>query len=131
MACFIAPVTEAIVTTITEKVLHSHECKAEREGKELTCKFSEKLGLLNKMLWGGSALLAFEHIWHGEVVPFFPFLTAANDPETAQVMLHEIATSGVAMAALVTAVWAGVMCIETAIRKKAEKSDDTVKESAE
>lgn len=128
MACFIAPVTEAIVTTITEKVLHSHECKAEHEGKELTCKFSEKLGLLNKMLWGGSALLAFEHIWHGEVVPFFPFLTAANDPETAQVMLHEIATSGVAMAALVTAVWAGILCIGAAVRKKAGK---TAKESAE
>lgn len=128
MACFIAPVTEAIVTTITERVLHSHECKAEHEGKELTCKFSEKLGLLNKMLWGGSALLAFEHIWHGEVVPFFPFLTAANDPETTQVMLHEIATSGVAMAALVTAVWAGVLCIEAAVRKKADK---TAKESAE
>lgn len=128
MACFIAPVTEAIVTTITEKVLHSHECKAEREGKELTCKFSEKLGLLNKMLWGGSALLAFEHIWHGEVVPFFPFLTAANDPETAQVMLHEIATSGVAMAALVTAVWAGILCIGAAVRKK---DDKTAKEGAE
>ena len=127
MACFLAPVTEAIVTTITEKVLHSHECKAEHEGKELTCKFSEKLGLLNKMLWGGSALLAFEHIWHGEVVPFFPFLTAANDPETTQVMLHEIATSGVAMAALVTAVWAGVLCIGAAVSKNADK---TAKESA-
>ena len=127
MACFLAPVTEAIVTTITEKVLHSHECKAEHEGKELTCKFSEKLGLLNKMLWGGSALLAFEHLWHGEVAPFFPFLTAANDPETTQVMLHEIATSGVAMAALVTAVWAGVLCIGAAVRKNADK---TAKESA-
>lgn len=128
MACFIAPVTEAIVTTIAEKALHSHECKAEHEGRELTCKFSEKLGLLNKMLWGGSALLAFEHIWHGEVVPFFPFLTAANDPETTQVMLHEIATSGVAMAALVTAVWAGVLCIGAAVRKRVDK---TAKESEE
>lgn len=128
MACFIAPVTEAIVTTIAEKALHSHECKAEHEGRELTCKFSEKLGLLNKMLWGGSALLAFEHIWHGEVVPFFPFLTATNDPETTQVMLHEIATSGVAMAALVTAVWAGVLCIGAAVRKRVDK---TAKESEE
>lgn len=23
---------------------------------------------LNNMLWGGSALLAFEHVWHGSVV---------------------------------------------------------------
>ena len=128
MACFIVPTTEAIVTTIAEKVLHSHECKAENEGKELTRKFSEKLGLLNKMLWGGSALLAFEHIWHGEVVPFYPFLTAANDPGSAAVMMHEMATSGIAMAALVTAVWAGVICIGAVIGKKAEK---TAKESAE
>lgn len=128
MACFIVPTTEAIVTTVAEKVLHSHECKAEREGKELTCKFSEKLGLLNKMLWGGSALLAFEHIWHGEVVPFYPFLTAANDPETTAVMLHEMATTGVAMAALVTAVWAVVIGVGSAIRKKA---DNAAKESAE
>lgn len=128
MACFIVPTTEAIVTTVAEKVLHSHECKAEREGKKLTCKFSEKLGLLNKMLWGGSALLAFEHIWHGEVVPFYPFLTAANDPETTAVMLHEMATTGVAMAALVTAVWAVVIGVGSAIRKKA---DNAAKESAE
>ncbi|MGN0600879.1 MAG: hypothetical protein ACI4JK_13445 [Oscillospiraceae bacterium] len=128
MACFIVPTTEAIVTTIAEKVLHSHECKAEHEGKKLTCKFSEKLGLLNKMLWGGSALLAFEHVWHGEVVPFYPFLTAANDPESAAVMMHEMATSGVAMAALVTAVWAGVLCIGAVIGKKTEKN---AKESAE
>lgn len=128
MACFIVPTTEAIVTTVAEKVLHSHECKAEREGKELTCKFSEKLGLLNKMLWGGSVLLAFEHIWHGEVVPFYPFLTAANDPESTAVMLHEMATTGVAMAALVTAVWAVIIGVGAAIGKKADKK---AKESAE
>ena len=131
MACFLVPTTEAIVTTVAEKVMHSHECKAESEGKEPKFRFSEKLGLLNKLLWGGSALLAFEHVWHGEVVPFFPFLTAANDPGSAAVMLHEMATSGVAMAVLVTAVWAGIVCIEASIRKKSEKSDATVKESAE
>lgn len=119
MACFIAPVTEAVITTIAEKVLHSHECKAESAGKELSCKFSEKLGVLNKMLWGGSALLAFEHLWHGEIVPFYPFLTAASDAESASVMLHEIATSGTAMALLVTAVWAGIMCVGAAAEKRA------------
>ena len=61
------------------------------------------------MLWGGSALLAFEHIWHGEVTPWFPFLTAAGNPEDAMAMLHEMATTGVAMAVLVTAVWAGMV----------------------
>lgn len=123
MACFLVPTTEAIVTTVAEKVLHSHECKAESEGKELTFKFSEKLGLLNKMLWGGSVLLAFEHVWHGEVVPYFPFLTAANDPESTAVMLHEMATSGVAMAALVTAVWAVVIGVGSVIKKRAVKEE--------
>jgi len=35
------------------------------------------LGWLTNMLWGGSLLLAFEHVWHGEETPWFPFLTAA------------------------------------------------------
>ena len=72
--------------------------------------FSEKLGWLNKLLWGGSALLAMEHLWHGEISPFPPFLTAAADAQELTVVLHEMATSGVGMAVLVTAVW-GVMCV--------------------
>ena len=64
------------------------------------------------MLWGGSALLAFEHVWHGEIVPWFPFLTAAGDAEEASIMLHEMATVGVSMAILITAVW-GVMLLVT------------------
>ena len=70
------------------------------------------------MLWGGSALLAFEHIWHGEVTPWFPFLTAAGNPEDAMVMLHEMATTGVAMAALVTAVWVGMVAVSNVIEKR-------------
>jgi hypothetical protein len=73
---------------------------------------------LNNMLWGGSALLAFEHVWHGEVTPWFPFLTNAANPADAAEMLHEMATSGVAMALLVTAVWVGMVLIATAIEKK-------------
>ena len=125
MACFIAPVTEAVVTTIAEKVLHSHEFRAEKEGKELSCKLSEKLGILNKMLWGGSALLAFEHLWHGEVVPFYPFLTAASNAESTSVMLHEIATSGVAMALLVTVVWAGIMLVGAAVKKRSAAKEES------
>ena len=53
------------------------------------------------MLWGGAALLAFEHVWHGEVVPYFPFLTAATDPADRAQMLREMATVGVTMAALI------------------------------
>lgn len=98
MACFIVPATEAIVTTIVKK-------KADKNGKEQNM-FIEKMNWLNNMLWGGSALLAFEHVWNGEIVPFFPFLTNAADPASAQEMLFEMATSGVGMAVLVTGVWA-------------------------
>ena len=75
---------------------------------------SRKLKWLKNMLWGGAALLAYEHVWHGEVVPWFPFLTAAADPADAAVMLHEMATVGVTMALLVTAAWG---CIALAADK--------------
>ncbi len=112
MACFIAPVTEAVVTTIVKKKADKKEFDAERHP------FLAKLGRLNTMLWGGGALLAFEHVWHGEVTPWFPFLTNAANPADAAVMLREIATSGVAMAAIVTVAWVGSVIAEKAIEKR-------------
>ena len=75
------------------------------------------------MLWGGSALLAFEHVWHGEVTPWFPFLTNASTPEQASEMLHEMATNGVAMAVLVTLAWIAMVCISISISKKSITSE--------
>ena len=49
--------------------------------------WSRKLKWLSYLLWGGALLLCFEHIWHGEVVPFFPFLTAMSDPGAWGVMV--------------------------------------------
>ncbi|MGN1089127.1 MAG: hypothetical protein ACI4Q6_01895 [Huintestinicola sp.] len=115
MACFTVPVTEAIITTAAQKIIKYHE---EKTGTKSFINLSEKIGWLNKMLWGGSALLAFEHVWHGEVTPWFPFLTAANSPESTMTMLHEMATSGVAMAVLVTVAWAGMVLVSTAVRKR-------------
>ena len=121
MACFLVPVTEAIVTTVITKVKKSKEVNPVSSASDstsgnyaLTTKipFYRKLKWLNNMLWGGSALLAFEHVWHGEIVPWFPFLTAVGDAEEASIMLHEMATVGVSMAILITAVW-GVMLLET------------------
>ena len=91
MACFIVPGTEAIVTTAITKIVEKKEkkeiCSCETEGaveavkEEKVLPFSRKLRWLNNMLWGGTALLAFEHVWHGEVTPFFPFLTAAGNAQ--------------------------------------------------
>ena len=122
MACFLVPTTEAIVTTVAEKIVRSKEKKNETEasGKDIPkVHLSEKLGWLNKMLWGGSALLAFEHLWHGEVIPTFPFLTAVQNGETSE-MLAEMGTAGVGMAVLVTLIWGGMVVASSVIEKRKE-----------
>lgn len=121
MACFLVPTTEAVITTTVQKVL---EHKEKKTGVKSDFDIVSKMGSLNKMLWGGSALLAFEHVWHGEVTPFFPFLTAMNDPESTATMLHEMGTSGVAMALLVTAVWA-VKTVFEVMREKKFKAENS------
>ncbi|MCR5540180.1 MAG: hypothetical protein K6F71_05060 [Ruminococcus sp.] len=123
MACFVVPATEAIVTTVIQKVVAKKEKNENKDGSQMKIGFADKLKWLNGMLWGGSGLLAFEHVWHGEVTPFFPFLTAANDPADTAEMLHEMATSGSAMAVLVTVVWAGLVIVSNKITASDNKSD--------
>ena len=108
MACFTVPAGEAVVTTIIKKRMEKQGTEKHEENASVP--MTRKLKWLSNLLWGGSALLAFEHIWHGEVQPFFPFLTAMSNPEDTQEMLHEIATVGVSMAVLVTVIWIG-MCV--------------------
>lgn len=108
MACFLAPLTEAAVTKIIAD-------KAEKSGK---VSFARKLGWLTKLLAGGSTLLAFEHLWHGEVTPFFPFLTAMSNPADKAEMLHELSTAGIAMAILCTAVWCVMLAVCAMYEKK-------------
>lgn len=119
MACFLVPTTEAIVTTVVTKVVEK-KCENAEHGiqkVELESKLTN-LKRLNKLLLGGSALLAFEHVWHGEVTPFFPFLTAANNPADFSEMLAEMGTVGVGMAVLVTAAWATSCVVLKSINKK-------------
>lgn len=123
MACFVVPATEAIVTTVIQKVVAKKEKSENKDGSQMKIGFADKLKWLNGMLWGGSGLLAFEHVWHGEVTPFFPFLTAANDPADTAEMLHEMATSGSAMAILVTAVWAGLVIVSNKITASDNRSE--------
>ena len=135
MACFTVPAAEAIVTTIAGKIIKSKEKKEGLSGAVNTkpesgdetpkISWSIKIGWLNKMLWGGSALLAFEHVWHGEVVPFFPFLTAVKDGNAME-MLHEMATAGVCMALLVTAAWGIMVGVVSMFEKKSKNENKTV-----
>ncbi len=131
MACFIVPAAEAVITTAVTKVLQAKECSSETVqisldgstvAEAVKTPFSQKLKWLNHLLWGGSGLLAFEHIWHGEVVPWFPFLSAAGNPADAMEMLQEMSTAGVTMAVLVTAVWGGMLVVSNRIEKRAVKS---------
>ena len=106
MACFTVPAGEAIVTTIVKKTMEKKG--VEKKESSSAIPMSRKLKWLSNLLWGGSVLLAFEHVWHGEVQPFFPFLTAMSNPKDTAEMLHELATVGVSMAVLVTVVWIGI-----------------------
>ena len=130
MACFLVPAAEAAVMTIVTKVVASREketeaVKIEGTGGEVQTvrrfTLAQKLRWLTNLLWGGAVLLMYEHVWHGEVAPWFPFLTAAADPGDAAEMLHEMATAGVMMAVLVTAVWAVMLLGAHVIERRALK----------
>jgi hypothetical protein len=103
MACFSVPLTTAVVATAAKKVLPE---SAHRNP------FVAKLDWLGKMMFGGSFLLAIEHVYHGEIIFTPPFLTAVKDGNTAD-MLHEMATRGVAMAVLLLAVWGVMVAVST------------------
>lgn len=130
MACFVVSAAEAVIVTVAAKAIEKKEknqasvsLSAETGLPEPSVKipFSRKLKWLRNLLWGGVILLAFEHIWHGEVVPWFPFLTAAANPADAAEMLREMATVGVTMAVLVTVVWLGMLGVAAIIEKRAQK----------
>lgn len=131
MACLLVPGAEAIVVSIASKILE----KKEKEPTEIRLSFdgstvetghkipfSRKLKWLSFLQYGGALLLAFEHVWHGEIVPWFPFLTAASDPVSLSEMLHEMSTVGVGMAALTMAVWGAMLAVVHVMEKKAEKA---------
>jgi hypothetical protein len=119
MACFLVPAGEAIVATVVQKVVERKEKKAGGEqAASAGLKWGKRLGWLNKMLWGGSLLLALEHVWHGEISFTPPFLTAMQNPADTATMLHEMATVGVAMAAAITVVW-GIMVLVAEVKARA------------
>lgn len=125
MACFVVSAAEAVVVTAAAKAAEKQDGgNAQKTAARIP--FSRKLKWLSNMLWGGSILLAFEHVWHGEIVPWFPFLTAMNDPADTAEMLHEMATVGVTMAAIITVVWLGMVLVTNAMEKKVLQSHSVV-----
>ncbi len=110
MACFTVPLATAAAASIIKNTLPANARRTT---------FATKLGWLGKMMFGGSLLLAIEHVYHGEVTLTPPFLTAiAEGPEAVSEMLHEMATRGVAMTVLVIAVWAAMVVFSTFAERK-------------
>ena len=123
MACFTITAAEAVLVSaaqITVKVLeHKGVIKYEvGEDGEQQVKWSKKLGILNGMLWGGSFLLALEHIFHGEVVMYPPFLTAMQSAEDTAEMLSEMGTVGVGMALAITITWGVGLLLYRVLRNR-------------
>jgi len=101
MACFLVPMALGIITG----------------GMLLTRKFPKSwhLNWLNTMLWGGSFMLAVEHLAHEEIVPYFPFLTKG----IAEVFPEMMAVGG-PMTLAIIGIWVGMLFIapKMAIRKQ-------------
>ena len=109
MACFTVPLTTAVV---------AHAAKGALPESAKRNPFVARLGWLGKMMFGGSFLLAIEHVYHGEIIFTPPFLTAVRDGNTAD-MLHEMATRGVAMAVLIGVVWVAMVAASIMVERAA------------
>lgn len=131
MACFLVGAAEAAAVTVAARALElreqSHEARLTGaphsvSAEENPLPWSRRLKWLARLLWGGALLLCFEHLWHGEVVPWFPFLTAAENPADMAEMLHEMATVGVTMAVIVTFVWAMMVLAAVHILRRSQRA---------
>ena len=138
MACFTVSAVAAIGVSVARHIVKRHEKKNElvvsepkevKFGKEI--KWSKKLGYLELALFSGAFVLAGEHVLHGEVTPFPPFLTAAGEgPEAVKEMLTEMGTVGVAMLAFTVLAWGiGVLIADyLKFRKHKEKKAEVLAE---
>jgi uncharacterized membrane protein len=104
MACFSASMAAAIVTTVFRK--------------KIPAKYH--IEWFNTLVWGGTAGLALEHVAHGEIVPYFPFLTAMANPADAAIMFHEILTVGGAMLLACIATWGIMLYVASYIEQSAK-----------
>jgi len=89
MACFLAPMSAAIIGSAVRKKIPARY----------------HFNWLLSMLWGGVVMLIVEHISHKEVILYPPFFTAGLTE-----MLPEILRVGVSMIIGVVLVW-GVMVL--------------------
>lgn len=106
MACFIVPMTLAIgIGAIRKKISTAYH-----------------INWLIALLGGGVAALALEHIAHGEVVLYPPFLTAMSSPAETAIMLQEMATIGSAMALVCVTIWAVLVAYASRMERNKSKT---------
>lgn len=121
MCCFFVPTAEAAVLTLTSVLLR----KSNNPGVRF---FRRHANGLSKLLAGGSVLLALEHIWHGEIIFSFPYITAMQTPEDTEVMINELGEVGVPMAVLVTLAYVAYHALKalSASKNTANLSDNGI-----
>ena len=122
MACFTVPAAAAIGVAGARHIAKHKEKKEVTSNNTDNMKTSKKLGILEIALFGGSFLLAGEHVLHGEVTFTFPFLTAINEgTDAVKGMLFEMGTVGVAMTVAIVAVWGAALLVRKLLLKRKAK----------
>jgi len=97
MACVVVPTAAAMVITVI--------------GKKVPEKYH--MNWLNSMMWGGAVMLAIEHIAHGEIVLYPPFLTAGLHE-----VLPEMLKVGVPMTLAIVLIWAVMVAVSARMSKR-------------
>ena len=110
MACFIAPMVQALATTAIRKF-------KKNAGGENASPWLQHLPDLEKMLWGGTLMLIIDHILNGELTWRYPFFTALTEVNGANAMFREILTVGLPMCVVITLAW--VVFVAVKIRRRA------------
>lgn len=130
MACFTVSAIGAIGVGIARRIVKHNEKKNNKnnDGFGSDIKWSRKLAYLELTLAGGSFILMLEHIMHGEITFYPPFLTAMNSADDTIQMLKEIGTSGVAMFLLLILAWSVGIFFADLLKYKKRKAKN-IKES--
>jgi hypothetical protein len=128
MACFVVTTVAAAGVAVARHIVKHSEKKIEKNKvvsvNADTLKTSKKLGILEIALFGGSFILAGEHVLHGEVTFTFPFLTSITEGSDAiKTMLAEMGTVGVGMTALIFVAWGIGLVIRKYLLNRKKKAE--------
>jgi hypothetical protein len=97
MACFLVPMGLGIITTLFARAFPKRW----------------NINWLNAILWGAVLMLMVEHVAHGEITPYPPFLTAG-----ILEIMPEMLSVGGPMAAFSTALWASIVVVNDIMSRK-------------